>query len=540
MWDTGTRTSTGSSGSSSPSPSSPTSPRMPAVAAIGTPATERDAGLRREIRELGALLGRTLVRQEGEQLLELVERIRGLIRSTGARRRAARGGGAGRGDQAGARVHHLLSPGERRRAGAPRARARRHARPRRQLALPGGRPDRAAEDPARGAGRRGEAPGRAAGIHRAPHRGGAPHRALQAAPDRRAARGRRPARRPLGSRRRSTCCGRPTSSGSPGPTWWTRRATPSGTSTGSTPTPSRTCSSSSPTSCAGSASTPTGGAPARVRQLDRRRPRRQPERPAGQRGRVLDLQHDHGLRDAIAVVDVLRRDLSSSLRIAGATPELQESLARDLELLPEVEPRFLRLNAEEPYRLKLTCIQQKLVNTRRRLAEGGRTSRGATTSAPPSSWRTSDRARLARVHRGALIARGRLDRAMRTLAAFGLHLATLDVREHADAHHHALGQLIDGYAGPIELSRRSGPRAVARARSPRPLAFHPPPLDDAGRRTYATSRRFATRTSATAPRRSSPTSSRCAAAPTTCSRRRCSRARPASPNRLRAAARDDR
>ena len=51
---------------------------MPSLAG---PATERDAGLRRDIRELGAMLGRTLVRQEGEPLLELVERIRGLIRS---------------------------------------------------------------------------------------------------------------------------------------------------------------------------------------------------------------------------------------------------------------------------------------------------------------------------------------------------------------------------------------------------------------------------------------------------------------------------
>ena len=45
-----------------------------------------------------------------------------------------------------------------------------------------------------------------------------------------------------------------------------------------------------------------------------------------------------------------------------------------------MEPRFLRLNAEEPYRLKLTCIQQKLVNTRRRLAaRRASTRRGATT-----------------------------------------------------------------------------------------------------------------------------------------------------------------
>ncbi|HEX6583617.1 MAG TPA: phosphoenolpyruvate carboxylase [Thermoleophilaceae bacterium] len=202
-------------------------------------------------------------------------------------------------------------------------------------------------------------------------------------------------------------------------------------------------------------------------------------------GRVLDLQHDHGLRDAIVVVDNLRRDLSSSVAIAGATTELQASLARDLELLPEVEPRFLRLNAEEPYRLKLTCIQQKLVNTRRRLASGRPREPGRDYVGAAELLAELELVRESLMaHRGELIARGRLERAMRTLATFGLHLATLDVREHADAHHHAVGQLIEGYP---ELSRKERLAVLSRElASTRPLAFPPLPVDEAGQRTYAT------------------------------------------------------
>jgi phosphoenolpyruvate carboxylase len=201
-------------------------------------------------------------------------------------------------------------------------------------------------------------------------------------------------------------------------------------------------------------------------------------------GRVLGLQHDHGLRDAIAVVNVLRRDLSSSVRIAGATDELRQSLARDLELLPEVEPRFLRLNAEEPYRLKLTCIQQKLVNTRMRLADGRPREEGRDYVGAGELLADLRFVRDSLVaHRGGLIAHGRLERGMRTLAAFGLHLATLDVREHADAHHQVLSQLLEGYD---RLSRDERRSVLARElASSRPLAFRPPPLDDPGARTFA-------------------------------------------------------
>jgi phosphoenolpyruvate carboxylase len=207
---------------------------------------------------------------------------------------------------------------------------------------------------------------------------------------------------------------------------------------------------------------------------------------------VLDLHHEHAIRDTLAMVDELRVDLSPSVRIAGVTTELEASLARDLERLPELDARYRRLNAEEPYRLKLTCVRQKLLNTRRRLAqdrahEAGRDYLGAT--------ELLDDLIVVRdsllVHRGELIARGRLESAIRTLAAFGLHLATLDVREHADVHHDALGQLFDrldeGDRPYGELSRGERRALLAsELRSRRPLAVSPPPLDAAGARTFET------------------------------------------------------
>jgi phosphoenolpyruvate carboxylase len=204
---------------------------------------------------------------------------------------------------------------------------------------------------------------------------------------------------------------------------------------------------------------------------------------------VLLLQHEHGIKDALEHIDELRAALSNSLRISGATPELLDSLQRDLELLPEISPRYKRLNAEEPYRLKVTCIRQKLINTRERLAEGdphvpGRDYLG-------TGELLEDLALVQnslREHRGSLVADGHLERVVRTLAAFGLQLATMDVREHADAHHHALGQLFDRLGEEswryADMPRDYRQRLLAKElRSRRPLAPQPAPLDAAGAKT---------------------------------------------------------
>ena len=84
---------------------------------------------------------------------------------------------------------------------------------------------------------------------------------------------------------------------------------------------------------------------------------------------VIRLQHDHAIRNAVGVIDDLRQDLAVSTRLVEVSPTLLRSLEADLDCLPEVEDRYLRLNSEEPYRLKATCIRQKLLNTQDRIRD---------------------------------------------------------------------------------------------------------------------------------------------------------------------------
>ncbi|MFT2019968.1 phosphoenolpyruvate carboxylase [Streptomyces sp. 796.1] len=204
---------------------------------------------------------------------------------------------------------------------------------------------------------------------------------------------------------------------------------------------------------------------------------------------VLLLQHEHGITDALQAVDDLRAALSNSIRNGGATDELLTSLQADLDRLPEISPRYKRLNSEEPYRLKATCIRQKLINTRARLAAGTPHQAGRDYLGTAELLADLQLVQESlRQHRGQLIADGRLERTIRTLAAFGLQLAVMDVREHADAHHHALGQLFDRLGEEswryADMPRDYRRKLLAKElRSRRPLAPSPAPLDAAGAKT---------------------------------------------------------
>ncbi|MGH8969243.1 MAG: phosphoenolpyruvate carboxylase [Actinomycetes bacterium] len=206
---------------------------------------------------------------------------------------------------------------------------------------------------------------------------------------------------------------------------------------------------------------------------------------------VLVLQHGHAIRDLERIVTDLIEDLSASERMIGASDELMTSVERDLSALPELDPRVRRINADEPYRLKARCIAAKLQNTRLRIAAGRRHRPGHDYlgSADLLADLVLMRASFA-AHKGLLAATGRMDRTIRIVATFGLHLATLDVREHADSHHHVLAQLFDRL-GELPRDYASLPRTdrLALLRTElagrRPLTAQPADLDEAGARTLA-------------------------------------------------------
>ncbi|KRO41127.1 MAG: phosphoenolpyruvate carboxylase, partial [Actinobacteria bacterium BACL4 MAG-121022-bin9] len=154
------------------------------------------------------------------------------------------------------------------------------------------------------------------------------------------------------------------------------------------------------------------------------------------------LQNSHFTRAINRHLDELRQTLSISTKLAGVTKELEKSLAEDLEKLPEIEARYRRINVEEPYRLKATAIGHKLLLTQARHASGlphfsGRDYKN--TAELLQDFEIMHASLLA--NNGELIANGLLNRIYRTISAFGLTHATMDIREHSGVHRNLLTQI---------------------------------------------------------------------------------------------------
>ncbi|ODU06947.1 MAG: hypothetical protein ABS81_02995 [Pseudonocardia sp. SCN 72-86] len=204
---------------------------------------------------------------------------------------------------------------------------------------------------------------------------------------------------------------------------------------------------------------------------------------------VMRLYADRALRIHGDQIDALVHEVSVSTRVVEVSAEIVESLERDREAMPDVHDRFIRLNAFEPYRLKTSYIRARLDNTATRIARGlphvpGRDY--ADTAAYVADLEIIDRS--LRAHRGERIAAGRLARVLRTAKAIGLSLATLDVREHAAAHHEALAALYTRVDTPYESLDRDARTALLADElgAARPLAPRHGTLPEPADRVIAT------------------------------------------------------
>jgi phosphoenolpyruvate carboxylase len=183
---------------------------------------------------------------------------------------------------------------------------------------------------------------------------------------------------------------------------------------------------------------------------------------------TLRLQQRLVLRKYRDAVAALGRRLSESSRFAPPIPELSESLKDDAKRLPTVAAEVAARNAEEPYRQKLSYIYARIENTLHRnrdLASALRlTEQHALISTRPGlpivAALTGSDADVANVYRDgaslwedlrlvrdslradkAVYAAHAVDRLMRQVTVFDLHLATLDLRQHSERHTAALSEI---------------------------------------------------------------------------------------------------
>ncbi len=216
---------------------------------------------------------------------------------------------------------------------------------------------------------------------------------------------------------------------------------------------------------------------------------------------TLRLQQRTVLRNYRDSVADLSRRASESMRFCDATKELTESIQRDAEAMPELAERVRRRNPEEPYRQKFSFIYTRLENTLRRnerleKALHVTTPTDALISIRPglpiitqltdastdsqaiyhSGQELYDDLRVARdsLRSGkAIYAARQIERLMRQVATFGLHLAQLDLRQHSERHTAALDEitarlgLAKSYAQMNEAERTKW--LTGELQTPRPL-----------------------------------------------------------------------
>jgi phosphoenolpyruvate carboxylase len=158
-----------------------------------------------------------------------------------------------------------------------------------------------------------------------------------------------------------------------------------------------------------------------------------------------------GLRHQISAIEELSHRLGQSIRQVGISDELQRSLDDDAERFPAVAELLAHRNPYEPYRQKCTYIREKLLRSLDHASQHV-PDWGSAEPLPPEGMfyhRAGDLLaelrvieRSLRENAGVAVADGALYDMIRQVEVFGLHVATLDIRQHSERHTAALAEVL--------------------------------------------------------------------------------------------------
>jgi phosphoenolpyruvate carboxylase len=168
---------------------------------------------------------------------------------------------------------------------------------------------------------------------------------------------------------------------------------------------------------------------------------------------AVRIQADHVLRGYQAVVHRLGQTIAATGSIPALPDPLLGQLARDGAELPEVAADTARRFPGEPWRQVLVHVEERLGRTRRRIVEGD--------AAPGAFTSVEEFVAVIDVLCDALIAQGMARVAYGELLdlrwqveTFGFHALSLEIRQHSEAHARALellragdGQEVDATPG---------------------------------------------------------------------------------------------
>jgi phosphoenolpyruvate carboxylase len=164
---------------------------------------------------------------------------------------------------------------------------------------------------------------------------------------------------------------------------------------------------------------------------------------------TLRIQADHVLRGYEAVVHRLSQTIAATAPAGRLGPGFRAQLARDERDLPETAADVRRRFPEEPYRQRLAFIEERLRRTRRHLVAGAPLEGGF--ASPHAYIAVLDELRDALVAQGlGRVAYGDLLELRWQVETFGFHALSLEVRQHSGVHGRALELLRE--AGVVDVS----------------------------------------------------------------------------------------